>query len=700
MPFAIPMVWREQKNHYNDCYFCNVNVNGFSKKNKHNINYPNLDSAIRPVIHSASLPIPIPPEEGLNLNIEMECNQDSFDHHDECPEDADYTPDEDKSSLQTFSQDELNDLIRDMSLSNEKAKLLASRLKQKNLLQKNVRVCHYRNRNRDLISYFKVDGPLCYAHDIDGLFKALSQDYIISDWRLFINSSQRSLKAVLLHNGNLKPCIPIAHSVHLKESYDNMKILLDAIKYNTYKWQICGDLKVIGMLMGMQGGFTKYCCFLCMWDSRVIADHYIKQNWNQRIFYEPGTNSVQSIPLVDPNNIFLPPLHIKLGLIKNFVKAMGKTNSEGFQYLKEKFPKVSAAKLKEGILIGPQIRELIKDNNFVRCLNTAEQEAWQAFIWTCENFLGNHKALTYKDGIQNLLNAYNKLGCRMSLKIHFLHSHLDFFPENLGVVSDEQGERFHQDIQLMETRYQGFWNEMNLETVNDFRTLTKYLDEKKYEYYTYRLKTEKDISAIIRNLPMSITEFEVMEELKILEYPVKSVTRLTNKDKTPTPLIAVQLTNHHKSQEIFKLNKLLNCIVITEPRRKSKDPPQCTNCQRFGHLHKSCKLQPRCVKCNLSRHYSNCDKTSEIPPNCVNCNGAHPANYRGCTYFKNIKNKKTNYIKKPQLIENDPPKDSTINEIANNLTKNTINLNSYANILKGSTNPTQNTRKNEEHTYF
>lgn len=240
---------------------------------------------------------------------------------------------------------------------------------------------------------------------------------------------------------------------------------------------------------------------------------------------------------------------------------------------------------------------------------------------------------------------------------------------------------------------------VNLETVDDFRALTKYLDEKKYEYYTYRLKTEKDISAIIRNLPMSITEFEVMEELKILEYPVKSVTRLTNKNKTPTPLMAVQLTNHHKSQEIFKLNKLLNCIVKTEPRRKSKDPPQCTNCQRFGHLHMSCKLQPRCVKCNLSHHYSNCEKTPEIPPNCVNCNGAHPANYKGCTYFKNIKNKKMNYIKKPQLIENVPPKDSNINEIANNLTKNTINLNSYANILKRNTNSTQNTGKNEEHIY-
>jgi hypothetical protein len=35
----------------------------------------------------------------------MECDQDSFDHHDECPGDANYTPEEDKSSSQTFSQD-------------------------------------------------------------------------------------------------------------------------------------------------------------------------------------------------------------------------------------------------------------------------------------------------------------------------------------------------------------------------------------------------------------------------------------------------------------------------------------------------------------------------------------------------------------------------------------------------------------------
>ena len=43
----------------------------------------------------------------------------------------------------------------------------------------------------------------------------------------------------------------------------------------------------------------------------------------------------------------------------------------------------------------------------------------------------------------------------MSLKIHFLHSHHNFFPPNPGAVSDEHGERFHQDITKMESNYQG-----------------------------------------------------------------------------------------------------------------------------------------------------------------------------------------------------------------------------------------------------
>jgi hypothetical protein len=65
-------------------------------------------------------------------------------------------------------------------------------------------------------------------------------------------------------------------------------------------------------------------------------------------------------PLVNPEKMFLPPLHIKFGLMKNFVKAMDK-NSAGFMYLKHKFLRIRDANIKEGIFVGPQVRDLIKN---------------------------------------------------------------------------------------------------------------------------------------------------------------------------------------------------------------------------------------------------------------------------------------------------------------------------------------------------
>ena len=215
----------------------------------------------------------------------------------------------------------------------------------------------------------------------------------------FPGTSKRSLKAVLLHNGNTKPSVPVAHSVHLKESYGSIEILLNAIKYSNYKRKICGDLKVIGILMGMQGGFIKHCCFLCLWDSRATAGNYVKRDWPARGSYIPGIANIQSVSLVEPKDVLMPndvlihvlmpPLHIKLGLMKNFVKAMGKSNSSGFAFLCKKFPKKSEAKLKEGIFVCSQIREVLKDPNFEKTLTALGKRAWKAFEWLCANFFGS-----------------------------------------------------------------------------------------------------------------------------------------------------------------------------------------------------------------------------------------------------------------------------------------------------------------------
>jgi len=105
----------------------------------------------------------------------------------------------------------------------------------------------------------------------------------------------------------------------------------------------------VALLLGMQLGYTKHCCFLCEWDSRDKKNHYLNKPWPKRTSRTSGEKNVVNPPLVLPEKIHLPPLHIKLSFMKNFVKGIDKT-SHGFQYARNKFPNVRDAK-KEGIYI-------------------------------------------------------------------------------------------------------------------------------------------------------------------------------------------------------------------------------------------------------------------------------------------------------------------------------------------------------------
>ena len=138
--------------------------------------------------------------------------------------------------------------------------------------------------------------------------------------------------------------------------------------------------------------------FLCLWNSRDTEKHYQKRDWPIRVGYEPGRSSVKKKPLVQPQKIDLPPLHIKLGLMKNFVKLI----SRGLKYLQKKFPNISEAKLRERSFVGPQTRELLGDLGFEKVLTPLELNAWLAFKWLCANFIENNKAPEYEEGAYNL----------------------------------------------------------------------------------------------------------------------------------------------------------------------------------------------------------------------------------------------------------------------------------------------------------
>ena len=95
-------------------------------------------------------------------------------------------------------------------------------------------------------------------------------------------------------------------------------------------------------------------------------------------------------------------------------------------------------KLKAGIFVGPQIRQLIRDPEFENSMNEVEPEAWKAFVLVMKNFLGNNKARNYAE-LVNMLTAFRNLGYNTSVKMHYLFSHMDRFFENLGSMSDKQG---------------------------------------------------------------------------------------------------------------------------------------------------------------------------------------------------------------------------------------------------------------------
>ena len=334
--FAVPIVWREPRNHADDCYFCLTNITGFNASARKKIKYPNLRSAMRPVPHSDDLPVPTPP---VNKDLLFSSDEEMPSREDSAElislEDIESTYSRTSGNEPHWiTQEDLNDLARSLYLSKLQSELLASRFKQWNLVQEDVRITSFRNRNKDLASFFDMENKSCYCTNISGLFTSFGLPYNPSDWHLFIDSSKRSLKGVLLHNGNEYPSIPTAHSV----------------------------------------------------------------------------------------------------------------------------PGLSAAKLKEVIFVGPQIWEVLKDTDFEELLNLKELRAWEAFKSVCSGFLGNTRVPDYQACIEKVPKSYEDMGCRMSLKIHFLHSYLNFISPNLEAVSDEHGERFHQDITKMESNYQGKCN--------------------------------------------------------------------------------------------------------------------------------------------------------------------------------------------------------------------------------------------------
>ena len=138
---------------------------------------------MRPVSHSDDLPVPTPP---VNKDIpssseeEMPSREDSAESISLEEIKSTYSGTSDNEP-HWIAQEDLNDLARDLYLSKQLSELLASQLKQWNLVQEDVRITSFRNRKKDLASFFDMENKLCYCTNIPGLFTSLDLPHNPSD---------------------------------------------------------------------------------------------------------------------------------------------------------------------------------------------------------------------------------------------------------------------------------------------------------------------------------------------------------------------------------------------------------------------------------------------------------------------------------------------------------------------------------------
>lgn len=459
MLFGIPMKWTTNvdvngEHDAENCYGCKNFHAGMNVKKE--IQLVAVASAQMPIGHSEFIPVPVPTQRSPDFSDFTVGTDFTF------TSDSTYVPstsaaaDSHKEPI-LITQQKLNFIVAKLELSKKKSEMLASWLKYSNLLAPDVRVTTFRNRQIECQKLFKVakGNTFAYCPDVELLMHEMNIKYKSNDWRLFIDSSKNGLKAILLHKTNKLPEIPIAYSTDTKETYEKMKEILKLVKYDKHQWRICCDLKVVAMLCGLQGGYTKYMCFMCNWDSRFKGDQYCFHGWQDRTTHEIGKANVIGKALVPKEKILLPPLHVKLGIVKSFLKTIAKRDVV-LTTLKGIFGGISPKKLKNGVVNGPDIRKLIQSSHadtFENVLIDNETTAWTAVKEIIAGLLGKHRSTTYEADVNKMMDAFRMIGVNMSLKIHFLHHHLNYFGQQLATESDEQGERYHQIAMPFECRY-------------------------------------------------------------------------------------------------------------------------------------------------------------------------------------------------------------------------------------------------------
>jgi len=78
-------------------------------------------------------------------------------------------------------------------------------------------VCFYLGRHEEFKDFFSQEDGVVFCNNVCYVMEVLVHKYNPDQWRLFTDSSNVSLKDILLYNGNKFPSVPSAHAASIRK---------------------------------------------------------------------------------------------------------------------------------------------------------------------------------------------------------------------------------------------------------------------------------------------------------------------------------------------------------------------------------------------------------------------------------------------------------------------------------------------------
>ena len=173
MQFGVPVVRREPKNHHDVCYFCMVDMSGWTQRKKKDCYHPDIESARRPIPHCTEIPVPVftlfPDLTADEMLLEAMDDTDSSNSSISSSSSMVAAISSLNAKPKPFSQGQLNDLVRNLGLSKKSFDILASRLGEHDMLNSRTKITLHRDRDDLLIRFFTMEDDFVYCNNIQGL---------------------------------------------------------------------------------------------------------------------------------------------------------------------------------------------------------------------------------------------------------------------------------------------------------------------------------------------------------------------------------------------------------------------------------------------------------------------------------------------------------------------------------------------------